>query len=338
MSVQSADLLFKYRWNLNEYPAAGIEKNNLKVFSTFACGGGSTMGYKLAGYDVIGANDIDPQMAKIYKENHHPKHFFLCPIKDLLEKDLPQELYDLDILDGSPPCSTFSTAGQRDKNWGKEKKFREGQASQVLDDLFFDWIALVGKLKPKVAIAENVKGMIIGNAKGYCKMIQSKLNEIGYDVQLFLLNSATMGLPQQRERVFFICLKRELKFKRVEMNFNYKPIPFSEISDNSDSSSNVTELTKKYWEKVKQGDAVGKFNSIMKVRSSFPLNTIVASNRHFHYKFCRNLNDKEIILGGSFPLNYNFLDVDPNYLIGMSVPPVVMAHVAHNIYLQLFKK
>lgn len=54
---------FPYKWNLKDgYPAKGIEKHGLKVFSTFACGGGSSMGYKLAGYDVIGANDIDPQM------------------------------------------------------------------------------------------------------------------------------------------------------------------------------------------------------------------------------------------------------------------------------------
>ena len=73
--------------------------------TTFACGGGSTMGYKLAGYDVVAANDIDPQMAKVYKANHNPKQFFLCGIKELLERnDLPQ----VDVLDGSPPCSVFS--------------------------------------------------------------------------------------------------------------------------------------------------------------------------------------------------------------------------------------
>ena len=92
-----------YKWQKSEYP----KKNGKTVFTTFACGGGSSMGYKMAGFDVIGANDIDPQMAKIYKHNHNPKHFFLCPIGDLLKMDLPDELYNLDILDGSPPCSTF---------------------------------------------------------------------------------------------------------------------------------------------------------------------------------------------------------------------------------------
>jgi len=127
------------------------------------------MGYKLAGCDVIAANDIDKEMAYHYKLNLNPKHYFLCPVKDLLTQDLPNELYNLDILDGSPPCSSFSMAGSREKTWGKEKHFREGQAKQVLDDLFFDYLDLVDKLKPRVAIAENVKGMIAGKAKGYTK-------------------------------------------------------------------------------------------------------------------------------------------------------------------------
>ena len=114
-------------WYLKDLKS--IPKNGLKVMSTFSCGGGSSLGYKLAGCDVIAANDIDPEMAYHYKLNHDPKYYFLCPIKDLLTKQLPDELYHLDILDGSPPCSTFSMAGSREKAWGKNKKFREGQAT-----------------------------------------------------------------------------------------------------------------------------------------------------------------------------------------------------------------
>lgn len=110
---------FNYKWYLKDgYPENGIEKHNKKVFSTFACGGGSSMGYKLAGYDVIGANDIDIQMAKVYKKNHHPKYYYLESIIDFRKRnDLPDELYNLDVLDGSPPCSTFSLAGSREKVW-----------------------------------------------------------------------------------------------------------------------------------------------------------------------------------------------------------------------------
>lgn len=173
---------FSYRWNLKDgYPQKDVDNHKHKVYTTFSCGGGSSMGYKLAGFDVIGANDIDPQMCKVYVKNHNPKFYDLCPISALLEMDLPKEYYDLDILDGSPPCSTFSIAGSREKVWKKDKVFREGQAKQVLSDLFFDWIALVKRLKPKVAIAENVKGMLMGNAKSYTKRI---LEEPDYTLTL----------------------------------------------------------------------------------------------------------------------------------------------------------
>ena len=67
------------------------------------------MGYKLAGFDVIGCNEIDPKMMKCYIENHNPQYTFLEDIRDLVRRNnLPEELYNLDILDGSPPCSTFS--------------------------------------------------------------------------------------------------------------------------------------------------------------------------------------------------------------------------------------
>ena len=171
-----------YKWFLKDgYP----EKNGLKVFTTFACGGGSSMGYKLVGCEVLAANDIDPEMAEIYKRNHNPKYFFECPVKDLLTMDLPDELMGIDILDGSPPCSSFSIAGLREKAWGKKKHFREGQSEQILDDLFFDFIKLVEKVKPKVVIAENVMGMLKGNAKGYLIEIKKLLIGLGYDVQIF---------------------------------------------------------------------------------------------------------------------------------------------------------
>jgi Site-specific DNA methylase len=107
------------------------------------------MGYKIAGYDVIGCNEIDPRMMKCYETNHHPQYSYLEDIRDLVKRNnLPEELYHLDILDGSPPCSTFSMSGLREDAWGKEKKFKEGQKTQVLDTLFFDFIALAKRLKP----------------------------------------------------------------------------------------------------------------------------------------------------------------------------------------------
>jgi DNA (cytosine-5)-methyltransferase 1 len=195
-------------WMLSDLKT--IPQNGIKVMSTFACGGGSSMGYKRAGCEIVAANDIDPEMAWHYKHNLNPPLYYLYPIRDLLTKTLPGHLFNLDILDGSPPCSTFSMAGSREKSWGKDKHFREGQAKQVLSDLFFDYLDLVERLRPRVAIAENVKGMILGNAKGYTKLVMQRFKEIGYRPQLFLVNAADCGVPQRRERVFFCALRNDI--------------------------------------------------------------------------------------------------------------------------------
>jgi DNA (cytosine-5)-methyltransferase 1 len=336
---------FPYKWYLkNGYP----ESNGLKVFGTFICGGGSTMGYKLAGFEHLGGVEIDPEVADVYKTNHNPKYLFVEDIREFVkQKDYPNELYNLDILDGSPPCSSFSMAGNREKDWGKEKVFREGQAYQRLDDLFFDYIALAKKLQPKVVIAENVKGLIQGNAKSYVHRIKKEFEAAGYKVQLFLLNAASMGVPQKRERVFFICQRNDLNFPKLKLEFNEDSIPFSEISCDS-KEFEISEYREK-WIKTEKGKCFENRFSTLKINEKEVLPTITASQRKsfytgfLHPTQCRKLNDKEFMLGGSYPLDYDFLLHNTNnenfvaYLIGMSVPPVMTAQIATEIYNQWFK-
>lgn len=343
--------MFNYKWNIKDnYPVQGIKKHNTKVFTTFACGGGSSMGYKLAGYDVIAANDIDPQMEKVYLANHHPKYFYKTPIKDLIEMELPEELMGIDILDGSPPCSTFSMSGSRDRVWGKDKMFREGQAKQVLDDLFFDFIMLADKIKPKVIIAENVKGMLLGKAKGYLVEIKKQLNDIGYNVQLFLLNSASMGVPQKRERVFFICTRKDLNLPKIELSFNEKPVTFGEIRTNENTRPVTAPSYRKVWDAREWGEygcaqtnkrvfnRPNSFFDLSYIYDNKVLNTITAHDHNILFDEPRYLNITELCLAGSFPLDYDFAGLRPEYLIGMSVPPVMMAQVSNQVYKQLISK
>ena len=352
---------FNYNWTLKD---AVFTKDKGKVFSCFACGGGSTMGYKLAGFDVLGHNDIDPKMIEVYKENHNPKFSFLESITTFAKRtDLPKELYELDILDGSPPCSSFSMAGNREKDWGKEKVFREGQAEQVLDTLFFDFIDLAKELQPKVVLAENVKGLLLGAAKSYVIKIYKSFDEAGYYCQHFLLNASKMGVPQKRERVFFIALRKDLASKflywqdmftelpKIEMEFNEKSITFEEIRD---YSGNVDRPLKgkeipKVWSLKKNGDldmssttkrenGKDKFFSYNYIYNHKVLNTITAKDCNVLFDECRFLNNIENKKGGSYPLDYNFLDVKPHYLIGMSVPPIMTAQIASNIHEQWLSK
>jgi len=347
---------YNYNWTLKD---AVFTKDKGKVFSCFACGGGSTMGYKLAGFDVIGCNEIDPKMMEAYRANHNPKYSFLEPIQTFkLRDDLPQELYELDILDGSPPCSSFSMAGNREKDWGKEKKFREGQANQVLDDLFFDFIDLAKKLQPKIVVAENVKGLLMGEAKAYVIKIYKEFEAAGYYVQHWLLNASKMGVPQRRERVFFIAMRKDIaqplleqvdmftQAPKLSLEFNEKEIPFKDIEEHNTKDEYLSPSISKHWYLTKEGQGFNKVHknggmfSYSKVDRNKCLPTITAHHDggSYHYSIHRPLTKLENCKGGTFPIDYNFLQLPHKYLVGMSVPPIMIARIADEIYNQWILK
>lgn len=336
-------------WNLSDLKS--VPKNGLKVFSCFHCGGGSTMGYKLAGYDVLGGVEIDPEMMEIYRRNHNPKYSYLMGVQDfkkIPDKDLPPELFDLDILDGSPPCSSFSMAGSREDKWSKETKFREGQAVQVLDDLFFHFIDVARKLKPKVVVAENVKGLILGNAKGYVKQIFAGFRAAGYECQLFLLNASRMGVPQKRERTFFAARRSDLAIQKISLDFDEPIISVEQaFAGLSLQPGSATDMQAKYWAMTKPGDSFSKshpkgswFNSI-KLHPNRPANTLAASGGAgglYHYKYCRKLSDQECLRIQGFPDDYNLGKQAGQYICGMSVPPFMMQRIADQIERQWLSK
>jgi DNA (cytosine-5)-methyltransferase 1 len=332
--------MFDYRWNLKDgYPPT----NGLNVFGTFLCGGGSSMGYKLAGFNHLGGVELDKKMSEIYQVNHNPSFLFNEDIRDFNKREkLPKELYNLDILDGSPPCSTFSMAGSREKAWKKEKKFKEGQKKQTLDDLFFEFIKTVDNFKPKVVIAENVKGLISGNAKSYVIKIKKEFEKVGYSVQLFLLNAATMGVPQKRERVFFICSKKELNFSKLKLNFKKSPVTYEKIEEKNVLREDLSKINLEKWKRTEQGKhpvarSGNTFGFAYRIDKNKVLPTIMSGGFFWHYDKPKNITKKELILASSFPLNFNFLNTDPQYVMGMCVPPVMMAQVAHQVYEQWFK-
>jgi DNA (cytosine-5)-methyltransferase 1 len=314
-------------WNLTDL--ASVPQNGLRVMSTFACGGGSSMGYKRAGCTIIAANDIDPEMAWHYKRNLNPPNYFLCPIKDLITADLPAELFDLDILDGSPPCSTFSMAGSREKAWGKDKHFREGQAKQVLSDLFFDYLDLVERLNPRVAIAENVKGMILGNAKGYTKMVMARFRELGYRPQLFLINAADCGVPQRRERVFFCAVRDDIDAPPLQLAPKHRWVGAKEaLSDRRDDLDKYQMVTASNQRHTLAGRT-------KPWSTSQPSPTLVAQSRDelidVNKKFA-SWTFQDVIRLGSFPDDYQAKsDKIGKYMIGMSVPPKMTEAVARAV-------
>lgn len=348
---------FPYEWTKKD---THFTKDKGKVMSCFCCGGGSSFGYKLAGYDVIACNEIDSRVMKMYLKNHDVKYSFNCDIRDLVAninmggQAMKDELHNLDILDASFPCSVFSIAGDREKAWGKEKVFREGQKAQRLDDLAFYSIALAKELQPKVVVFENVQGLLQGEAIEYVKEIYKQMDDAGYILQHWLLNARNMGVPQNRPRVFFLGLRKDLSeplmvqkdlFERVpyiNMEFKEDDIPLGEFADYD--GRQVPSGVMKYWEhRTEKDNSIGDivmrldnrlsmFNNMM-LRQNKVCNTISAmEDRLLYFDYPRYMSVHDTILASTFPLDYDFDGMKPWFACGMCVPPVMMANVAARIW------
>ena len=336
-----------WKWTYKDYPK---NKNGLKVFSCFACGGGSTMGYKLAGCDVLGCVEIDSKMNEIYLKNHNPKYNFCMDLRDfnkIQDNQLPKDLFNLDILDGSPPCTTFSMAGQREESWGKKKKFREGQKEQTLDDLSFVFIETVKKLKPRVVIMENVEGLIRGEALQYVQKIYSEFKCAGYSVKYWLLKAERMGVPQARHRVFFIALRNDNKIdvNSIQFNFDYQKIPYGEIKQGA--GEKLKKDTKDYkmlsiatqkdltiadvYERI--GEKPRRYSAAI-CWDNRVLPTILAKLFHYRPKEKERISTIDVIHAQTFPEDFDFIDNKSRnieYVCGMSVPPLMMKRIVNSL-------
>ena len=205
-------------------------QNKFNVISTFAGGGGSSTGYRLAGGKILCINEFVEEAQNTYRENYPDTPILPGDIKQLSGKDFLDvaklDVGELDILDGSPPCSAFSVAGKlshsRDgkhsDGWGQTKNYSDGKMVENIEDLFFEFLRVADDIKPKVIIGENVKGLTIGEAKQYFNKIQNTFEDIGYDVVAKVLDSRYFGISQTRTRVFFIGVRNDIT-EKAGLNF-----------------------------------------------------------------------------------------------------------------------
>lgn len=335
--------IFPLEWNLSDDLV--VSKSDLKVFGTFVCGGGSTMGYKLAGFNHIGGVEFTEHYSRVYKKNHNPKYFYTEDIRDFNKReDLPSELYDLDLLDGSPPCAAFSTVGAREKVWGKKSKYED--KSQVKDDLVFIYCDTIKKLKPKTFILENVSGLTKGNAKSYLHRIIKRMSKT-YNVQAFLIKASDVGIPQMRQRVFIIGSRKDLNFGKLNLEFDCPKVGFDctkKFWDIEEPNLDIRNYAiYKQWKETEIGKSHEKRFSLCKPYLNKPCYTITEkSSNQSAASVChpikpRKLNGKEVSLLSTFPMDYNFLDVTPSSVMGRSVLPVVMANISYQIRKQWFE-
>lgn len=191
---------------------AAVPWNGLRVVSTFSGCGGSCLGFRMAGYRVVWASEFVQAARETYVANHPTPHVDPRDIRTVTAEDILRVTGlargELDVFEGSPPCASFSTAGKREKLWGVEKKYSDVQ--QRTDDLFREWLRLLGGLMPRSFVAENVSGMVIGTAKGHFLEVVKEMRQLGYRVGARLLDAQWLGVPQARRRVIFVGIREDL--------------------------------------------------------------------------------------------------------------------------------
>ena len=179
------------------------------VFEGFAGYGGTSFGLKKAGipFECVGYSEIDNVAIQCYQQNHCEKYGdYLCGDKVVVRpnnfgdcsKIDPKELDDFDLFTGGFPCQDVSIAGDRDLSKGRT-------------NLYLEMIRIAKEKKPKYMLLENVRGLLSAKHQSTFNKIKSELERIGYDFHIKVLNSKEHGIPQNRQRVFFVCFRKDLK-------------------------------------------------------------------------------------------------------------------------------
>ena len=192
----------------------------LKVISLFSGIGGSSYGYKKAGCEVIAAVEFLPNAVSNYLLNNPTAKTYCKDIRKLdpleILKELKLQPGELDILDGSPPCTGFSIAGlghHKKVKINNPKQYSNTHKHQRVDDLFGEYIRFVKHIQPKTFVAENVKGMIQGKFKGFFNNILKELSNCGYIVEARLMDSQHYKVPQTRKRIIIRGIRKDLNKK-----------------------------------------------------------------------------------------------------------------------------
>ena len=352
---------------------AAVPWNGLKVVSTFAGCGGSSTGYRMAGFKVVWANEFVPAACDSYAANMDEATILdRRDIRGIQAADILAATGlaegELDLFDGSPPCQAFSTAGKREKGWGKDRTYEHG-AKQKNEDLFFEYVRLLRGLKPKVFVAENVSGLIKGVAKGYFLEILAALKACGYRVECRLLDAQWLGVPQMRQRTIFVGVRDDLGLspvfpKPLGQRYSVRDaLPWPAIAA-GDASKRAPEQfyieerviepeadisrfeIGKEWAKLQPGEQSDRYRNLARAPIDGPCQTVSAIGGESSRASVTHPNERrkftiaelrricafpdDFILTGSYAAQWERL--------GNSVPPVMMWHIASVVHDEIFSK
>lgn len=326
--------------------------NNYTAVSTFSGAGGSSLGMSMAGFRVLRAHEFIDAAADTYTANNPNTPVDRRDIRNVTADDLLAKIGlapgELDLLEGSPPCASFSTAGKRHEGWGKVKSYSDG--AQRSDDLFFEFARLVDGVRPRTFTAENVSGLVKGTAKGYFLEILAALKAAGpgYRVEAKLLNAKWLGVPQSRQRVIFIGVRADLADVQGRPVIPAHPEPFgplitlAEALDGLDApvepESKLSPSVEREWRLTRRGCASARYFSLQRLswdRPSYTATAHVAESAASiaHPDEPRKFSTAELRRICSFPDDFILTGTyaQQGERLGRSVPPLMAREIAATV-------
>ncbi len=316
------------------------------VISLFAGCGGSSLGYSMAGFRELLAVEWDNNAIETFKLNFPDVPVYHGDICKLTVEDVLNQTGlrpgELDVLDGSPPCQGFSTAGKRNMDDDRNQLFRE-------------YVRLLRGLKPKAFVMENVSGMVKGKMKLIFAEILRELKASGYRVSARLMNAMYFNVPQSRQRMIFVGMREDLGIEPGHPKAEGRPFTCREaISDLPELQDTSTQhvwtdegpngRNTRTWQlahKARAGQVYAGQQKRMKYEEPFPTITKPSSdgmgiksylrNSHCHPVYTRTLSVRELARGQAFPDGFMFTANEGANRIGNSVPPLFMFAIAKHV-------
>lgn len=318
------------------------QDNKPKLLSLFSGCGGLDLGFKQAGYEIVWANDFEHWSCETYAKNFGP-HIVEASIADIDFSNTP----DADIITGGFPCQDFSMI------------YKRGGLATDRGNLYKQFVRAVKIKKPKIFVAENVRGLITANRGRAIQQISEDFAELGYKVSIDLYNFADYGAPQLRERVLIVGVRHDIEFDFAKPEPTHFPENYVTSGEAlkgvegvlyNNEHQNIKDKTRRMLQLIPEG---GNFASIPKDSPYYvkgmishvyrrldrnkPATTIIAGGGGgtwgYHFEEPRPLTNRERARLFGYPDDFVFDGsiTEVRRQIGNSVPPVAAKVVAENL-------
>jgi DNA (cytosine-5)-methyltransferase 1 len=312
------------------------------VISLFAGCGGSSLGYQLAGFRELLAVEWDNNAVETFRLNFPGVPVYHGDIAKLSGEECmrlagigPREL---DVLDGSPPCQGFSTAGKR--------RFTDPRNS-----LSEEYVRLLRELQPRAFVFENVTGLVKGVMKQAYLQIIASLRACGYRAKGQVMNAMYYNVPQSRERVIIIGVREDLGIEPSHPKPQTKPIPLRDALRGTEGVEPETDISRyaigNEWRGLRTGQKSGRYLSLVRASWDLPSPTLtkgIGATTSLasvtHPSECRKFSIAEAKRIGSFPDSFSLVGSWGQALerIGNSVPPNLMRDIAEHVRREILEK